>query len=142
MIIELVIARGIRIWIDGENSSKSWSCGGGDDDRISCSGLEIGGLVISEIQLDGPFYDGVNYKSIRLRTSKGDIVGQVVLTANDYKAWGSELVANDLDEFDDLIGDNPVSDQEDVWAGEGTVKLVNGKPITVDETQLYLKAVT
>ena len=78
MIIEMVLARGTRIWIDGQKPNAAWGYGVGDG-RITSKDLQNGDLRISIIAFDISIENigSKDPKIIILETNKGTITANI-----------------------------------------------------------------
>jgi hypothetical protein len=118
--------RGTMVWLDGQTSDKSWSCGT-EGNTLTSSNLQIGPHRVEEIEVFGPagddcdpergcfyvFEDALVPKEIELTTPNGKYRGPV-----------TKVVIADMDSEEPTI-----------------VRLANGEDYEIDEITLYLRAI-
>ncbi len=121
MKIELILSRGVQIWIDGKTVDHPWNCGERDDglgftfedegQPLHIAGLEVDGVHfdISLEEMMGGEGDPVDPEHVFLHTSDGDEHDLKVLTVDGF--------------------------------GDVAIKLLNGEKVTLDETMTYILAV-
>lgn len=126
MLFEMACYRGTMVWLDGQTSDKSWSCGA-EGNILTSSNLQIGPHRVEAIEVIGPAHDdcdpdaGAYYvfedalvpKEIELTTPNGKYRGPV-----------TKIVIDDPDSLDETV-----------------VRLANGEDYEIDEITLYLRAI-
>jgi len=134
MIIEIMSARGVNLWIDGERAERNWYIYGGDEGSCKVSQsygeatpVEIGPHKITEIRVD---MDRDRSGAYHLFDAEGH-PAEITLTTTDGAYTlpvVSVLTGCSLDEDGEIKYDFP------------EVVLANGETKVVDEITLYVKA--
>lgn len=127
-VLELVCARGVRVWLDGEAPEKSWSCGV-DNSVLTTDELKIDNWDIERIEVLGQKH----------------VVGDPSIGA--YFVFDEAIVPETIkmsvtDKYDyqhQLRGrvTNVATGSSD---GPKVVRMENGEDFEVDEFSLYIRA--
>ena len=107
--IELIVARGLRIMVNGESPNVenwSWNEGDGNDFTVSTrdgKSLPVGGMELMAFRFGKPYYELKKGDEIVVETAQGNYSAKIVKEAHEVR-----------------------------------VKLLNGKTMVLDETQSYI----
>ena len=133
LVLELVCARGIRIWLDGMAPEDSWNCSI-DGNVLATDDLKIGQWKVQRIEMIGPEHEdcdpdiGAHFvfdKAIVPETIKVDVVDTCGLK-HEFSGRVMNVVTGPT-EFT-------------VDGAPKVVKMENGEDFEVDEISLYLRA--
>lgn len=132
-VLELVCARGVRVWLDGMAPEKSWSCDT-NDNILTTDELKIGDWDIRQIEVIGPEHDDCDPEiGAHFVFDKAIVPETVIMTAVD----GTYLEHKFQGRVTNVVtGPNEFT----VEGAPKVVRMENGKDFEVDEISLYLRA--
>jgi hypothetical protein len=123
MIFEMACYRGTQIWLDGEKSATSWSCGQ-DNDKLTSSNLTIGPHRVESVEVFGPVGTDCDPSKGRFYVFDSALVPQEIELVTPNGVWRGPVT---------LV----VAGKEEYQK----VTLASGEEFEVDEITLYLRAI-
>ena len=129
MIFEMACYRGTQVWLDGEKSATSWTCGT-EGDMLTSSDLQIGPHKVEAIEVTGPSGDDTDPDIGCFHVFENALVPKEIEMQTANGAWRGSVTKVVVESYDDSRPECGTA-----------VTLANGESYKIDEITLYLRAI-
>jgi len=129
MIFEMACYRGTQVWLDGEKSATSWTCGT-EGDVLTSPDLQIGPHKVEAIEVTGPSGDDTDPDIESIYVFENALVPKEIEMQTANGTWRGSVTKVVAESYDDNRSECGTA-----------VTLANGESYKIDETTLYLRAI-